>query len=209
MIRIAVRRALIWYHYRVVTIPNGSTSGRSQELLTELIDLFLAEGFRELNLADLAKRLHCSKTTLYNIAPSKEQLIVAVVREYFRRATGQVEARLDPKSTAQGRVASYLTEIAEQLALGTPAFFADLAAFGPAREIYERNTKVAANRVKELVQDSGPTRSGVDPNFLGVFAGQLMEAINLGRTSEATSLDDAAAYRALADLIVSGIDPAT
>jgi AcrR family transcriptional regulator len=205
MIRIAVRKTPIWYRDRVLVIPNRSNSGRSQELLTDLIDVFLAEGFRELNLADLAKRLHCSKTTLYNIAPSKEQLIVAVVREYFRRATGHVETQLDPTSTGPRKVASYLMSISEQLALGTPAFFADLSAFGPAREIYERNTRLAADRVKELVLDGGPARGGVDPKFLGVFAGQLMEAINLGRTAEATGMNDAEAYRALADLIVSGI----
>lgn len=189
----------------MVTILSQSDSGRRQDLLTELIEVFLAEGFRDLNLAELAKRLRCSKTTLYNIAPSKEQLIVAVVREFFRRATGHVEARLDNSSSADGPVADYLTAISEQLALGTPAFFADISAFAPAREIYKRNTKLASDRVMELVLDSGASVGGVDPRFLGVFAAQLMEAINLGLTAEATGMDDAAAYRALADLIVSGV----
>ena len=68
-------------------------AARREELLDGLIAVMLAEGFAGLSLDDLAARLQCSKSTLYAVAASKEQLIAAAVREFFRRATERVEAR--------------------------------------------------------------------------------------------------------------------
>lgn len=186
-------------------MPTAPATTRTGALLDELVELFLAEGFRDLNLATLATRLRCSKSTLYAIAPSKEQLVVTVVRAFFRRAAQRVEDRL-ARARSDRRIGTYLLAIAEELAPASERFFADLDAFAPAREIYTRNTQFAADRVRELVRE-GTSRRGVDATFVGAAAAIVMEAINAGRVGAATGLDDAAAYRALADLIVSGVSP--
>ena len=59
---------------------DGQVSGRAADLRDALIDIVLTEGFADLQMSDLAARLSCSKSTLYAIAPSKEQLIVSIVR---------------------------------------------------------------------------------------------------------------------------------
>ena len=64
-----------------------------RQLLDELIELFLAEGFLELGVGDLAARLRCSRTTIYQVADSKEQIVLAAVRGFFRRAAERIEAR--------------------------------------------------------------------------------------------------------------------
>jgi len=174
-------------------------------VLDELLELFLAEGFLAFGVAELAARLRCSKSTLYAVAPSKEQIIVAVVRAWFRHSTARIEQRLDASRGAD-RIAAYLEAISDELSPATPAFFADLDAFAPAREIYRQNTHIAAGRVQQLVREAhvegGP---GVDATFVGVVAGQVMESIQRGELAASTGLDDSAAYRALADLIVAGI----
>jgi AcrR family transcriptional regulator len=75
-----------------MAVPTRRSRGaaRRTEILEGLIELFLAEGFSRFNLDDLATHLQCSKSTLYVVAPSKEQLITAVVRAFFRRATDQL-----------------------------------------------------------------------------------------------------------------------
>ncbi|MEO3937952.1 TetR/AcrR family transcriptional regulator [Dermatophilaceae bacterium Soc4.6] len=183
-----------------------SVTPRTAALLDELVELFLAEGFRDTTLTALAARLHCSKSTLYAVGPSKEQMIVAVVRAFFRRATTRVETRLAATSRPEKRLGAYLLAISDELSPASPAFFADLDAFAPARETYTRNTEFAADRVRELVREA-TTRRGVDATFVGAVAGQVMEAINSGRIGEATGLDDAAAYRALADLLTAAVSP--
>ena len=183
---------------------------RHEAVLHELVGIFLRDGFSDLNLADLAGRLHCSKSTLYAVAPSKEQLVTAVVRRFFRRAADRVEASLDAVGTPSERLFTYLTAISEELAPASSEFFADLDAFAPAREIYSANTKIAAQRVQDLVADAMSVEGG-GPNaaFVGAVAGHVMEAIHRGEIEAETGLDDSAAYRQLAELIVSGFpDPA-
>lgn len=35
--------------------------------------------------------MHCSKSTIYSVAPAKEQLVVAVIKRFFRLATTRIE----------------------------------------------------------------------------------------------------------------------
>ena len=51
---------------------------------------------------------------------------------------------------------AYLTAVAAALAPAGPAFHRDLDSFGPGREIYERNTALAADRVRELIATASP-----------------------------------------------------
>ncbi|KAA1378334.1 TetR/AcrR family transcriptional regulator [Aeromicrobium fastidiosum] len=177
-------------------------SGRTAALRDGIIDIVLAEGFLDLQLSDLAARLNCSKSTLYGIAPSKEQLLTSIVRTFFRRATERVEAAVDPSAPAVDRIGAYLNAVAVELAPASPQFFADLERFAPAGDIYRQNTQIAATRVQELVLEAAP---GIDPQFLGTVARLMMESIHRGDVSRATGLDDSAAYRALADLILAGV----
>jgi hypothetical protein len=47
--------------------------------------------------------------------------------------------------------------------------------------------------------------SPLNAKFVGAVAAQTMELIHWGQIGAATGLDDSAAYRDLADLIVAGI----
>ncbi|GGV39082.1 TetR family transcriptional regulator [Actinomadura cremea] len=183
--------------------PRTRAERRRADLVERLTDLFLARGFAELGVADLAAELRCSKSTLYTVAASREQIIVTVVRAFFRRATGRVEAALDAVPARDGpreRVGAYLRAISAELAPASPAFFADLDAFPPAREIYKENTRFAVRRVRGLVREASPD---ADAAFAGAVAGQVMESIHRGDIKAQTGLDDSAAYAALAALIVA------
>ena len=182
---------------------------RRDELLDELVALVLADGFAALTLDDLARRLHCSKSTLYGIAASKEQLVVAAVKRFFQRATAVVEQRVADRTDHREQITAYLLAVAEQLQPASPAFFADVAAFAPAREIYERNTSSAAARVQQLVAAgvAAGTIRPVHASFVGAAVASVMSAIHRGDVTARTGLDDAAAYRELADLVVAGIAP--
>ena len=75
---------------------------RQSGLRDALVDLFLAKGFRQLTLDDIAAELSCSKRTLYALADSKEQLVLLAVREFFRASTEQVETAI-ARTRAPGR----------------------------------------------------------------------------------------------------------
>lgn len=195
-----VPQASFWYR-RGMT-GQRLAAVRTSMLLDELIPVILAEGFMDLSMADVARRLRCSKSTLYGVAASKEQLLLAVVRTFFRDATERVEASLDRAPTPMDRIRVYLEAISVELAPASPAFFADVQAFAPAREIYRDNTRAAAARVQQLVEDAAPS---ADASFVAAVAGQVMQSIHRGDIRSATGLDDSAAYRSLAELIVAGL----
>ncbi|HWL79181.1 TetR/AcrR family transcriptional regulator [Microbacterium sp.] len=186
-------------------VPTRTTQ-RREELIERLIDVFLDEGFADTSIEDLAHALRCSKSTLYAVAASKEQIIVAVVRAFFRRSAERVEAAVaDESLDPLDRLRAYLIAISHELAPASPAFFADLDSMPATQEIYRDNTRFAARKVQDFVRQAAPRTSTSTATFIGAVAAQVMEAIHRGEIETATGYDDSAAYRALADLIVAGM----
>ena len=196
-----------------VTTPqwraDGTTvlTGRQGVLLDQLTELFLARGFRGFTLEDIAGELSCSKSTLYALAGSKEQLAARVVEYFFRRAAGHVEAQVARRRSPAARVREYLLAVAGELAAASPAFLADVAANPLTRGSYERHTAIAADRIRELVAagvESGDFRA-VDPVFLGEVVAAGMDAIERGGVTTRTGLTHAQAYAQLAALVLAAV----
>lgn len=188
------------------TRPGFATRRRTQ-LFDALVDLFLVEGFAHLTLDEIANRLRCSKSTLYTLAGSKEQLVRAATVHFFRRATEDVESRITPIAGARERITAYLSAVGNALAAASDQFMADLDAFPPAREVYERNTQFAAARVQELITEgvaAGDFRD-VHAAFAADLAATMMVRIQQRGVRDSTGLDDAHAYAELAAILTGGI----
>ncbi|MUL78190.1 TetR/AcrR family transcriptional regulator [Mycolicibacterium sp. CBMA 226] len=181
---------------------------RRTELFDALITLFLDEGFAHLTLDDIAARLRCSKSTLYTLAGSKEQLVRAATVQFFRQATDEVEQLVAGVDGARARITAYLSAVGAVLDAASDQFMADLDAFAPARSVYEKNTQIAARRVQEMIADgvaSGEFRD-VHAAFAADLAATMMVRIQQRRVRESTGLDDASAYRELAAILTAGIN---
>lgn len=180
---------------------------RRSELFDALMALLLREGFAHLTLDDLAARLRCSKRTLYGLAGSKEQLVRAAVVHFFRNATEQVEQAVAAEHQPAERVFAYLQAVAAQLAPASAQFFDDLAAFPPAAEVYERNTRAAADRVRALIEEG--VAAGVFRDVHVPFAADVitsaMVRIQQRQVAASTGLSDADAYVNLAALALHGL----
>lgn len=180
---------------------------RQWQLRDQLVRLILAEGFSTFTMDDFASRLRCSKRTLYALARSKEQLATLAVREFFRSATEQVEAAIMKVRKPARRVVAYLEAVADALAPASREFHDDVAAFQPAREIYQQNTEAAAQRVRQLIDDG--RRSGAFRNVPTAFVAEVvtatMQRITSGEIQASTKLSDAAAYTELARLVVAAV----
>jgi AcrR family transcriptional regulator len=176
-------------------------------MLADLLELFLAEGFAQFNLEQLARRLRCSKTSLYLLAPSKEQIVVVVVRRYFKDAAVNVEGQVAAVRDPRERLTAYLQAVAQELQRVSARFFADMADFAPANEVYQANTLMAVGRVQQLVARgvSAGTWRAVNASFVAAAIAQVMTAIQRGEIGAATGLDDAEAYRQLADFVLAGL----
>lgn len=187
--------------------PRRRWSARQDELFGQLVDLFLREGFSDITLAAAATRLHCSKSTIYSLASSREQLIGTAVVFFFKGAAERVEQKLSGTSDPTERIAAYLRAVGDELRPASAAFIDDVAAFPPANEVYERNTQFAAARVRELISEgvaNGSFRE-VPAAFVAEVVSAVLVRIQQGQISAGTGLSDADAYDELATLIVNGI----
>ncbi|MEJ9078343.1 TetR/AcrR family transcriptional regulator [Gordonia malaquae] len=182
-------------------------TARHAQLFDDLLSLFLTEGFTHLTLDTIAARLKCSKSTLYNLAPSKDELVRATTIGFFRRATRDVEAAVEASDGPREQITVYLAAVGRALLGASPQWLADVAAFPPAREAYEQNTRIAADRVKELI-DAGVAAGcfrDVHAAFAADLAATTMVRIQQGAVRDATGLADADAYRELAAILTAGI----
>ena len=102
-------------------------TGRQREVLDQLGTLF-DDGFADLTMADIATNVGCSLRTLYDLAPSRDELVLTVIdrnlRRIGRRAISAVQPDLDPLAV----IRSYLIAANLAVAAPTPAFARDQAA---------------------------------------------------------------------------------
>ena len=190
-----------------MTLTRGPRTARQVDLLDRLVALMTAQGFARFTLDDLAERLRCSKTTLYALAPTKQQLVVEVVKQYFRSAVVTVEARVAAVGEPPARVVAYLDAVAEYLQPLSRSFMDDLSAFAPAAEVYRQNTAAAAERIRGLIAegvDTGAFRP-VHAAFVAEIVAVAMFEIQRGEMFARLEMSDAEAYAELASLVVHAL----
>lgn len=188
-------------------MESTTATARHEELLDQLLALFLTEGFASFTLNDLTVRLHCSKSTLYALGHSKEAVTTNVLKRFFQAATERIEERTAVTDDPAARIVAYLRGVADELRAASPRFMADIAAHPAARAVYEKNTRIAAARVRELIAD-GVERGGfrrVHGAFVADVVTSVMVRIQSGEMERAVGLHDADAYDELAALVISGI----
>jgi AcrR family transcriptional regulator len=192
----------------VRTTPGRRRTARQVDLLDRLVDLMAAEGFVGFTLDDLAERLRCSKTTLYQLADSKAELVVEVVKQYFRAAVEAVESQVAAAADPRARVDVYLRAVADHLQPLSRDFMADLQAFEPAGSVYRRNTAAAADRIRTLIAegiDAGAFRP-VHAAFMGEMVAATMFEIQRGRVGARLGMTDSQAYAELASTVVASLE---
>lgn len=182
-------------------------TARQADLLARLVALVTDGGFAGFTLDDLAARLSCSKTTLYALAPSKPELVVVAVKEFFRVATEAVESSVAAEDDPARRVVAYLRAVGEALSPLSRRFMDDVAGFGPASEVYRSNTAYAAARIRALLVagiEAGALRP-VNADFVAEMVASTMFEIQRGEVFERLELTDAQAYDALAAFVVDAL----
>jgi AcrR family transcriptional regulator len=150
---------------------------RQRELLDQMEALF-AQGFADLTMAELAARLNCSLRTLYELAPSRDELVLVVVdRSLWRTGRAALEA-IDPELPPLEAVRAYLEAATVAVGGWTEAFSRDLWAVPAARQLEGGHGEYVAGVVRALL-DAAVERGDVPPD---IDTGAVARAIaGLGR----------------------------
>lgn len=187
--------------------PRRPWPDRRRELLDELQRIFFDEGFAHLSVSDITSRLRISRSTFYELAPSKEELVELVIDRMFRhmgkRAREALEGAVDPAD----QVAAYLGAGTAAVRSGSPQFICDMEGNPRTREIYDRHLATGMKVLSGLIEEG--TRSG---RFRAVPSGLVMQITDAAhmRLRDPAVLDKLAmshaeAISGLTDVLLNGI----
>jgi AcrR family transcriptional regulator len=185
----------------------GVADARRLAVLQQLEELFLSEGFAHYTIDALSKDLRCSKSTLYAIAASREQIVVAAVKQFFRGAGQRIEERVRSISDPREKVAAYLAGVGDEMGRMSPRGYVDMISFAPTRDIYDRNSRTAAGRVNDFIREGiqeGAFRA-VHAQFIGEAISLVIEGIQHGALLDRTGLSSGEAYRELSAMVLSAL----
>jgi len=114
--------------------------------------MFLAEGFRHLTVGDMVDRLHCSRRTLYSLAPSREELVLAVLGRMMNHMGVEARVRAAACDDPGDAIAAYLDAGVRVWRRSSPAFHEDLESYVPTRQLYDRHLQIAWEMLGNLVE---------------------------------------------------------
>ncbi|AWB85026.1 TetR/AcrR family transcriptional regulator [Corynebacterium liangguodongii] len=175
---------------------------RQRELFDTLKADFLAEGFESFTIDSAVKRYHCSKSTIYALGGSRDEIIRRVLISFFQDIARATAPTAESPALA---LRKYFAAMSEALAPVSPTFARDLAVEAVAQEVYSVNTAAAVATIKALINagiESGEF-STPSPEFIAALIYRTMSDIQQGEYAEDIGLS--AAYRELGRLILGGI----
>ncbi len=144
---------------------------RHREILDQLESVFLTEGFASVTVAQLAASVGCSRRTLYELAPSKDALVLIVLDRFLHRVGRTALNTVDAEQPIAEQLRSYINGALELQRL-TAAFADDLADDPAARRLLDRHFRYVMSVSESLIErgiEAGEFRD-VSP---GVAAGML------------------------------------
>jgi len=151
------------------------TSERLDDLLDRTTDIFVAEGFVDLKVADLARRLSCSPGTLYRLAASKEDLALIVVSRWIEKALSESNREAGAIDSPKGRARAYYNAMTRRVAQLSPQFRLDIDHFDATKTAWDRRVVEFVDQFAEYVDaaaSAGEVRP-VNPRFMALLIRQM------------------------------------
>jgi AcrR family transcriptional regulator len=128
-------------------------------------------------MAEIAARLNCSLRTLYEISPSKDELVLAVVDRRLRRIGRRAIAALDSSQAPLAALRVYLRTANEAVQPTTVAFARELADVPGAQRLLDAHEAYVVAVTRRLLE-----RAVADGEISAVDSGALAHVLGgLGR----------------------------
>jgi len=179
---------------------------REEQLLEELETIFLRDGFRDVTVDQLARTLHCSKRSLYALAPSKEELFLRVFDRYLSRLREDCNRGAAGVSPEQAFV-PYLMPAIDAARKLSATLIRDMTAYAPANEMWERHQRDRMAGLRTLVQrcvDDGIFRNA-NANLVAEVVAASLRRIREPRFLAASKLSYREAVAELYGLLLHGL----
>jgi AcrR family transcriptional regulator len=136
-----------------IGLSDRRLSARQVEILEDLDAILVEEGFSGFTMQQLAARLHCSRRTLYELAPSKDELVLYVIDRRLRQ-TGRLAAEaLTEVTDPAERLTAFIIAGGSKMRHTTLRYQEDVAAFPAAQRLISAHYRYATAIVADLISD--------------------------------------------------------
>ena len=133
--------------------PEKSPPRRFERVIDDAEALFVREGFLHISTDELARRLRCSKQTLYSIAPTREQFFELIVERYFLRLNKEIAIAAAAESDCVKALRAYIRRAEELIGDETSRFREDALKFPAGRRVIDRTERERLETIARLVKD--------------------------------------------------------
>jgi AcrR family transcriptional regulator len=180
---------------------------RGRELLDKLEELIVEEGFASLTVEEIAARLRCSRSTLYDLAPSKDELVLVVIDRRLRRIGRLKQERIADIADPAERLKVVIASKDLRIQVTSLRFMEDVSRTPAAQRLIADHLRYGVALLRDVIDEgiaSGRFRQ-LDSRIVAETIDAGLERIqrpDLLRETGAT-FDDAT--EELTELLVSGL----
>ncbi len=144
-------------------------SPRLREILDQIEEIVVDEGFHHLTVSELAARLRCSRRTLYELAESRDELVLVVLDRRLRRIGRQARRQLREADGPAELFSAFLTVPFQELHQHGARFSADIARQPAVRRLLAAHARYYMAVLREIL-DRGVRDGHLRPFHTGVVA---------------------------------------
>lgn len=180
---------------------------RREQLLDELEAIVLSEGFAHLRVGAMAQRLRCSRSTLYKLAHSRDDLVRVIFARFAERMFADMDARADALDDPAEQILCVAAVIAEWVAKGSDRFWADASSHDITRPVLDLGSARGYQAVQRYI-DRGIEMGMFRPantGFLGYLVWLNARAARDPEVLGMFGLDPSSAFLELGQFIINGV----
>ena len=129
-------------------------SARQEEVLDVVERVLQREGIRAVRMGQLAAEASCSRSTLYELATSKEDLLLLVIDRMMRRIMRHGAAAIDEAGDPVEKIRAMMTSGVLDFGDLGPSFLDAVRDHPPARLLFERRVVEGLDVLQALINDA-------------------------------------------------------
>lgn len=129
-------------------------TARQAEVLDVVEAVLLREGVRGVRIGELAAEASCSRSTLYELAPTRDELLLLVLDRLLRRTLRRGAEAIERAPGPVERVRAMMVTGALDLAALGPRFLEAVREHPPAQRLFERRLEQGRDVLEELIADA-------------------------------------------------------
>lgn len=182
-------------------------TARQREVLDELDARLREQGLADLTMAELAAKLNCSLRTLYEIAPSKDELLLTLVDRRLHRIGRAAVESLDASLSPLEAVRAYLRAANTAVQPTTAAFSREFAELRGARRLLDAHETYVIAVTQSLLDRAVAAGeiAPVDTASLAHVLGGLGRDFSQPEVAEAAAAPPKETADAITDIVLRGL----